>query len=400
MKSPLSVFEDLSFARHIGIALVALVGIAPSVHATNQMVDTPFEKSSGFTSGKFTPFFTCTTLPVNAGVVTTLNGQPCVKFTWNESAYNGTRTARGTEACTTLQVEKECWFGFYLYLPSPGYPTNKKAGLAQWFANNSACSSWAGMLDLENNDLTVTHRGNCGTGTRTVVYPNFPRNRWVSVITHIVASHLNNGRFEIYIDGALKYNATRINFGFDTWTSSDSLQAPNHLGLKIGQYDFDAPNYTDNETRTSYYTNVTQVIGSPAGVLDYIRFPIPGAFTQEAENAAIGGGAVIEAVNTGYHGKGYVNLSATGGIVTFNNVNGGNGGAKTLDIRNALGVAARTGQLVVNGVATPITFATTGDWSTWTTKSVSVNLKAGATNTIQLRSNGQDLANIDEITTR
>jgi hypothetical protein len=398
MKSPVSITR---LARRAACtAFVTAAALIPAALATNLTVDTATEKSTGFTNGTASPFYTCTTLPVNAGVVTTLNGQPCIKFTWNESAYNGTRTARGTEACSTLQVQKEVWFGFYIYLPNPGYPMNKKAGVAQWFANNSACNSWAGMLDLENNDLTVSHRGNCGTGTTAVVYPNFPRNRWVSVITHVVTSHLNNGRFEIYIDGALRYSATGINFGFDTWTAADALQSPNHIGLKIGQYNFDSANYTDNETRTSYYTNVTQVLGNPTGVMNYIRYPEPGIFTYQAETAVTGGGTVIEAVNTGYRGTGYANLPATGGTVTFNNVNGGTGGTKTLDIRNALGVAARTGQLVVNGVTTNITFATTSNWSTWATKSVTVNLNAGTANTIQLRSNGQDLANIDEITIR
>lgn len=382
-------------------ALFAIAAFTPSTHATNRLVNTSTEKSTGFTNGSVAPFSTCTTRAANEGVVTTLNGQPCLKFAWHEAAYDGTRLGRGTEACSTLQVQKEVWYGFYIYLPSPGYPTNKSAGLAQWFASNSACNSWAGMLDLVNNDLTVTHRGNCGTAAPSVVYANFPRNRWVSIITHVVASRANAGRFEIYVDGVRRYNATGINFGFDTWTSADALQSPNHIGLKFGQYNFDDANYTDNEVRTSYYTNVTQVLGNPAGVLDYLRYPVPGVFTSQAESAALGGGAVTEASNTGYRGAGYVNFPTTGGTLTFNAVNGGMGGAKTLDIRNALGVATgRTGQLVVNGLVTSITFSPTANWSTWATKSVSVNLNAGTNNTIQLKSNGQDLANIDEITIR
>lgn len=380
-------------------AFVSLAALIPSARATNLLVDGAKEKSSGFTNGSLAPFTICTTLPVNYAVATTLNGQPCAKFTWHEANYDGTRTARGTELCSSLAFQKEGWYGFYIYLPNPGYPMDKSAGVAQWFANNSACNSWAAMMTLRANDLWISHRSNCGTATDTLLYANFPRNRWVSVITHFIVSHLNAGRFEVFIDGVSKYNATGINFGFDTWTTDDALVAPNNIGLKFGQYDYDEANFTPGETRTSYYTNVTQIYGNPTGVFNYIKNPDAiGPILYSAESAAVGGGTVIEAVNTGYHGTGYANFPTTGGTLTFNNVDGGSGGAKTLVIRNALGVAARTGQLVVNGVTTNITFPTTSNWSTWVTQNVAITLNGGATNTIQLKSNGQDFANIDEIT--
>lgn len=263
--------------RSAAVLLLIALSCASSARATNQAVDTATEKSSGFTNCQLAPFSTCTTLPANAGVATVLNGQPCIKFEWHQAKYDGTRTARGTEACTTIAIQKEAWFGFYIYLPSPGYPLNKEAGVAQWFANNSACSSWTGMLVLRNNDLMISHRSACVTPTDAVIYPNFPRNQWVSVITHVVASHLNAGRFEIFIDGVSKYNATGINFGFDKWTTDDALQSPVNIGLKIGQYDYDEAQFDVGEVRTSYYTNVTQILGNPSGILDYIRFPIPGA---------------------------------------------------------------------------------------------------------------------------
>lgn len=267
----------LRHALHCRVGALALgvLSFVGSLRATTQMVDTSSEKSTGFTNGGFGPFSTCTTYPVNAGVVTTLDGQPCIKFTWHQANYNGTRVGRGTEACSTLQIQKEAWFGFYLYLPDPGYPLNKEAGVAQWFANNSACSSWTGMLIMRNNDLIISHRSFCGPPTDAVVAANFPRNRWVSVITHVVASHLNAGLFEVYIDGVSKYSVSKINFGFDKWTTDDMLLAPVNIGLKIGQYDYDEANFDLNETRTSYYTNVTQILGNPAGILDYIRYPVP-----------------------------------------------------------------------------------------------------------------------------
>ncbi len=118
----------------------------------------------------------------------------------------------------------------------------------------------------------------------------------------------------------------------------------------------------------------------------------------QTENGTVGGGTVLESSNAGFNGTGYVNASATGGFSQNTNVDGGGGGAKTLRIRYALGVtAARTGRLVVNGVATNITFNPTGAWTTWALQNVTVTLNNNAANTIRFESNGQDLANIDQI---
>lgn len=120
----------------------------------------------------------------------------------------------------------------------------------------------------------------------------------------------------------------------------------------------------------------------------------------QAENYPISGsGTVYESTNAGYSGSGYVNFGPTGGTLTFNNVDGNGGGTKTISIRYANGsTGARTGQLVVNGgAATNITFGTTGSWTTWLTQNVTVTLNNNTTNTIRLQTNGQDLANIDQL---
>jgi lysophospholipase L1-like esterase len=121
--------------------------------------------------------------------------------------------------------------------------------------------------------------------------------------------------------------------------------------------------------------------------------------TYPAENAVrAGAGTVVETTNAGFHGAGYVNFPTSGGSLTFNAVDGGSGGNATISIRAALGVTtSRTGALVVNGVSRSITFSPTGAWTTWTNQLVVAALNPGTVNTIQLESNGQDLANIDEI---
>ena len=87
----------------------------------------------------------------------------------------------------------------------------------------------------------------------------------------------------------------------------------------------------------------------------------------------------------------------------YQNVDGGSGGTRTLVFRYALDPAAvpappRTGHLVINGVSQNITFTATANWDTWANVSVTVVLNPGATNTIELQSTGQDLANQDQLT--
>lgn len=121
--------------------------------------------------------------------------------------------------------------------------------------------------------------------------------------------------------------------------------------------------------------------------------------TVQAEAGTVGGGTTIDNNNAGFNGTGFANFSLSGGFLQLANVNGGTGGTATLTIRFALGAAtSRTGQLLINGTSRSITFSPTGSWTTWTTQNVSVPLNSGTTNTIRFQSNGQDLANIDQVT--
>ncbi len=126
--------------------------------------------------------------------------------------------------------------------------------------------------------------------------------------------------------------------------------------------------------------------------------PDPGTPTYQLESASLGGGTVSESTNGGFIGSGYANFPATGGFAQINNVDGRGGGSHTVRIRFALGVtASRTGRLLVNGVAQNITFNPTGAWTTWVTQNVAVTLNNGTVNTIRFESNGQDLANVDQV---
>jgi lysophospholipase L1-like esterase len=174
------------------------------------------------------------------------------------------------------------------------------------------------------------------------------------------------------------------------------------LWLAVGQYP-NFPNGVSDNTHFQEYGAGQLARLMMNGIQEInlgIKSAIATSITYPAEAAALSGtGTVREKTNAGWNGQGYVNFPTTGGTMSFTNVFAASTGTKTLRIRYALsGTAARTGQLVVNGVTTSITFNATGAFTTWATKDVSISLNSGTTNTIQLKSNGADLANVDELT--
>nr|WBO79614.1 carbohydrate-binding protein [Streptomyces sp. SBE_14.2] len=126
--------------------------------------------------------------------------------------------------------------------------------------------------------------------------------------------------------------------------------------------------------------------------------PAQAATTRYEAEAAVCTGTV-DSDWAGYSGSGFCNgTNATGAYAQFT-VNAASAGTATVHIRFANGTTtARPASLVVNGttVQTP-SFEATGAWSTWVTKSLTVNLNAGS-NTIRLNpTTSGGLPNLDYI---
>ncbi|HYO93692.1 MAG TPA: carbohydrate-binding protein [Polyangiaceae bacterium] len=137
----------------------------------------------------------------------------------------------------------------------------------------------------------------------------------------------------------------------------------------------------------------------PGAQLTPYEAPPAGTATYEAEQAAIFD-SVIETVNAGYTGSGYVNANARAGSYVQWNVSASAAGQASVSIRYANGTtSARRGELRLNGtVINPsLSFPGTGSWATWNTVVVSVTLRAGSN---ELRLTGIDavsLPNVDRI---
>ncbi|WP_158264130.1 heparin lyase I family protein [Amycolatopsis sp. CA-126428] len=249
-------------------------GVAEAVTKT----DTATMKATSFEDGLMSPFSVCTTQSPNYARVETAFGTKATKFFWTQSGYDGTRMDRGAEACSDLKVYKEGWYGLKLLLPSSGYPRDKTTIVGQIF-DSGGCSSWAGILIVQNNELWLEHRGACVTSTtRTRLDSDIPRDTWLPIRIHYVISKANAGRIEVWYRGAPKatptYRATGINFAsWGQYTSSDELAkvADNQIGLKFGMYCADYANYTAGETRVLYYDNIAQLAGNPSNAFDLVN---------------------------------------------------------------------------------------------------------------------------------
>lgn len=119
----------------------------------------------------------------------------------------------------------------------------------------------------------------------------------------------------------------------------------------------------------------------------------------QAETAPAVCTGVVETEWSGYTGSGYCNATNASGAYAQVTVDSPAAGTATLAIRYANGTTtARATNIVVNGAtAASTSFAGTGAWTTWATKTVTVQLKAGS-NTVRLDPTGSaGLPNIDYV---
>jgi Fungal chitosanase of glycosyl hydrolase group 75/Carbohydrate binding module (family 35) len=109
----------------------------------------------------------------------------------------------------------------------------------------------------------------------------------------------------------------------------------------------------------------------------------------EAENAVLSQ-ATVATNHTGFSGTGFVDYTnVAGGFIRWT-ANAASAGSASLSIRFANGsTASRPMDISVNGtvVAAGVSFGVTGSWDTWSTKTLTATLNAGA-NTVQATATG------------
>ena len=229
------------------VLVIFLVGFTFSVNAETLV-------SHDFDDGTLSGWEACTTQNPNYTIVE--NGR--IKTFWTETGYNGTRMDKGAEACNfNFETFKEGWYGVTVNIGSD-YPRNTEASICQMMGHGP-CLSWIVLLQIINGDLALVHRLGCTSPTSATIYPDFPYQTDMDIVMHAIFSGENNGEFQIWVNGESVYLATNIDLGNGSFTN-DILD--NFVGFKMGQYNYDDGGYTNDETRTVYYDNVSWYNGS------------------------------------------------------------------------------------------------------------------------------------------
>jgi len=119
---------------------------------------------------------------------------------------------------------------------------------------------------------------------------------------------------------------------------------------------------------------------------------------MQAEFASYGLGSFIESEFLGFAGNGYVNLNAKGGVIHWTNVDGQNGGNRTVCFRYANGGNnTHSAHVIINGVPQSIVFPPTGSWESYKYMKLNSVLKNGKTNSIRIEATENGACNIDEL---
>ncbi|MFD9702459.1 DUF4832 domain-containing protein [Lentzea sp. NPDC059081] len=120
-------------------------------------------------------------------------------------------------------------------------------------------------------------------------------------------------------------------------------------------------------------------------------------YEAESTGNTLSGGAVVSACG-GCSGGSKVGYLGNGGTLTFNDVDGGAGGTRTVTLHYA-SPEARNARIQANGgTAQTVGFPSTPDWSTTRTTTVSLSLRAGRGNTVTLSNPSGWAPDIDKIT--
>ncbi len=186
------------------------------------------------------------------------------------------------------------------------------------------------------------------------------------------------------------------------YTNTPSVTVSYRVNGRPGSYQVGGMSWADGRwkfepaesTATVLDTSDPSVPAPPSKV----TAPVIASLALQAESATLVQGVMVASTNAGYNGTGFVIFTNSTGVLRFDNVDGGAGGAATVAIRYVNGMSSGAGRLVVNGAANSATFAATDSWTTWSVLIQRVMLNRGTANTLRIEAAADMMVNVDEIT--
>ena len=177
-----------------------------------------------------------------------------VETHWDQTLYNGTNSGRKAQirqaaeihSNDEVQFTQHIWIGFWLKIHSDYMKdnTNTNAGLMQVWGHNGVSGAENHMLMLKfdgrnGGALVWQHRYNSvANKTHHLIYPNFPRDKFVRVVMHAKLAEPNNGLVQVWVDDELMLNEANQTIGWGDQDASGMINGTYAFGTSIGQYNF------------------------------------------------------------------------------------------------------------------------------------------------------------------
>lgn len=323
-------------------------------------------------------------------------------------ALNGTYTYKGSVSGYPGLPDKESDVGGYESYPTTTRPSNwdtDKDGLPDFWermigtSTTSAANDFSdsngdddkdGYTNLEEylNWMAEPHYFVAYAGTQTIDLTAFFKGYSKTNPSYSVANSVNG---TVTISGSTAtFKATNCGFASFDLTVKDNANATmtKKIGVFVesqtpGQCSAKVYDCAGVENGTAKYDNCGVCAGGNTGII-----ACTSAIQGEDFCTALG---VQEASNTGFMDAGYVNFD---NVINANGVWNFNAASATtakIGVRYANGGAtARSMSITQNGTAKgTLTAASTGNWTTWKTEFITLNLVAGV-NTIELKATTAD----------
>lgn len=245
------------------IVCLSLLTTSTVVEATS-VRDTGNWKSTNFDDGTLGPFVDDYNYPqdeLEENGFTFPNcssGGKCMKITWKESEYDGTRAQRGHEIRQLVNSDYEVFSGFQFFVPDDKFPHDKNTIVWQLYNwNRAGCDNWTAHMSIEDNKLVMDYRPACVASTKVTILTDIPRDKWMRIVIRARAGR-GEGKFDVYVDGTRELRLREINLGFGEFT--DGVMDTSVMGVKMGMYCADVSGYSTNEVRELYWDNMASAM--------------------------------------------------------------------------------------------------------------------------------------------
>lgn len=205
-----------------------------------------------------------------------------VETQWKQSLYNGTNSGRKAQFMPIgdPHFKKHIWMGLSIKIHSDYMKDNPNthAGLMQiWgYKKGGTGGNHMCMLKFDGRKggaLVWQHRyGSVKKKTHHLIYPEFPRNKFVDIVIHVELAEKGKGNVQIWVDSVLKVNESNQTIGWGVMDKNGFANGGFAAGTSIGQYNYmenaslddayDGKNiqfdgHKKGETRTVTYDNVS-----------------------------------------------------------------------------------------------------------------------------------------------